>query len=139
MNLYSLALAVLACAAVTSSARAQAPLFTSKTFTLTSTGVREGSSEAHAASRTRIASTYHSAYKRRTERTITFKFVINGADNERMPGQDHHLTVNAKQGRFVSPVFAFGTSDPEHASVKTGGDDSYLNDDADVQIGRAHV
>ncbi len=134
MTMYRLALVALACAALAASARAHTPLFTSRTFTLTSSSVREGSAEAHAASRSQLTSTYRSAYKRRTERTITFKCAINGADNERMPGQDHHLTVNSEQGRCVSPVFVFGASDPDGASVKTEGEESFLNEDADVLI-----
>ncbi|MGE5313681.1 MAG: MGH1-like glycoside hydrolase domain-containing protein [Acidobacteriota bacterium] len=101
---------------------------------MTSQEVREGRYRAYAPSASELRSTYQSAYERRTERTITFKFAINGADNERLPGQDHHLTVGGTGRAFTSPVFVFGQSDPEGASSAAPPDDRWLPEDTDVRF-----
>jgi hypothetical protein len=124
--------AIVLCAAAMGAAQPRAALFTSNVFTLAPDTVKEGAYEAHAVSPTEIASTYQSQYKRMTERTITFKFCLNGSDNERMPGQDHHLTVTQDNGRFTCPVFEFGASDPAGASSLVSEDDKYLKADTDV-------
>jgi hypothetical protein len=116
------------------SSQSRTALFTSKPFTLTSSAVTEGKYEARAVSRTEITSTYQSEYKRKTERTITFKFCLNGSDNERMPGQDHHLTVRGVDGKYVSPVFEFGKSDPEGAVATPSDGNIFLDQDTDVLI-----
>jgi hypothetical protein len=122
---------------VGSTTQAQRRLYTSKSYSLTSDSVTERNFTATAASRVELRSNYQSQYRRNTERTITFKFSLNGSDNERMPGQDHHLTVvRQDHGKYVSPIFAFGASDPAAAAAATdvAGDEKYLTEDTDVQF-----
>jgi hypothetical protein len=134
MRLITLAPAVLCGIAFTVAALAQTPLFTSKAFTVFPHTVKEGKFEARAASPTKISTTYQSTYRRRTERTLTFKFAINGVDNERLPGQDHHVTVNSVNGKYTTVVFAFGHPDPPGTTPAAPGGDAYLSEDTDVKI-----
>ena len=101
---------------------AQSFLFKSKDFSITSNKVIEGKYESVAKSREEIESSYVSSYKLNTPDEITFKFSINGLDNERASGQDHHLILNPKDGKFTSPVYLFGQPDPkaESSNIKPG-------------------
>ena len=101
---------------------AQNVLFKSKDFSITPNKVVEGKYEAIAKSRTELESSYQSSYKLNTPNVISFKFSINGLDNERLPGQDHHLILNPVNGKFTSPVYVFAQPDPKSGNnnVKPG-------------------
>lgn len=114
--------------------RAQPILFTSDAFTVASNKVVQGKFTAFAASRTALTSNYQSDFKRKTPRDITFKFSINGLDNERMPGQDHRLNITPVQGKASSPIFTFGKPDPEIVRTQTEGASQFLEEDTDVLI-----
>ena len=111
---------------------AQSVLFKSKDFSITSNKVVEGKYEAIAKSRKELESSYQSSYKLNTPKEISFKFSINGLDNERLPGQDHHLILNPVNGKFTSPVYVFAQPDPksENNNVKPG----YLSENTELLL-----
>lgn len=99
---------------------AQKVLFKSKIYEIESDKVKQNGYEVVAKSRDEISSSYISSYKLRTSNELDFKFSINGLDNERDHGQDHHLVINPQNGKFVSPIYTFGQPDPKEASGKDG-------------------
>ncbi|MCK4578911.1 MAG: glycogen debranching protein, partial [Candidatus Marinimicrobia bacterium] len=90
----------------------QSQLYHSEAFTITSEKVIQDSFEVAIASPTKITSNYQSPYKQPTERTVDFKFSINGGDNEQFPGEDHHAVLVPVGGKFTSLLYAFGQPDP---------------------------
>ncbi len=55
-----------------------------------------------------ISSNYESPANQYQSSDISFKFAINGRDNEMLSGQDHHFTVNAINGFAETPLILFG-------------------------------
>jgi len=102
----ALGAAVLAMTADAAAAQQQ-PLYRSRAFTVTATGVRQGSFEAVALSRDSIVSSYP-----RSGREMHFRFALNGLDNEFRPGTEHTLYIRPTRGKIVSPVYAFGREQP---------------------------
>lgn len=88
-------------------------LYQSDEFTVYSDKVVQGEYVAKAESRNHIISTYRSLANTNYPPTISFKFSINGKDNEAAPGQDHRLTIIPENGSFTSPVILFGAKDPD--------------------------
>ncbi|MCX6150655.1 MAG: hypothetical protein NTX22_09045 [Ignavibacteriales bacterium] len=91
-------------------------IFKSDAFTITSDKVVQENFEAKAKSRTEIVSNYKSSFKTRTHNRITFKFSINGLDNEAVPGQDHIYFITPIDGKDTSNIFVFGKPD-QNSSV----------------------
>jgi len=110
--------------------KAQKTLFKANTFSVESDRVIQNGYEAIAKSREEIVSSYQSSYRISTSNELVFKLSINGLDNEGGHGQDHHLIIKPEKGKFTSPVFIFGQSDPTGA----GGKSENLSEDADVLI-----
>lgn len=113
---------------------AQETLYQSAEFTITTDKVIQGKFEATAVSPTKIVSNYKSDYKKPTPRKIDFKFSINGLDNERYPGEDHHFTLPLTGERAVSPVYTFGAPDPEEARSVQNDAEPYLQNDMNFEI-----
>jgi hypothetical protein len=88
-------------------------LYESKQFRVLNDRVEQGEFTAKAISPTHIISDYQSPARTNYSSTISFKFSINGGDNEAIPGQDHHLTIRPENGSYTSPVITFGAKDPE--------------------------
>ncbi len=111
---------------------AQNVLYKSKEFIVTLDKVIEGKYKAVAESREEIQSSYQSSYKLNTPSEINFKFSINGLDNEREPGQDHHLILNPDNGKFTSPLYVFGRQNPkeENTNLKS----NYLSEDTELLL-----
>lgn len=110
--------------------RAQRTLYSSKSFSIESDRVKQNGYETIAKSREELTSSYKSNFKENTTNDITFKFCINGIDNERGHGLDHQLIVKSENGKFTSPVYVFGQTDPAEAAGKSGK----LSEDTDVLI-----
>lgn len=89
------------------------PVYESEAFVMYPDRVAQGEFVAEALSRTKISSNYKSPARTQFPSTITFKFAINGEDNEASSGQDHRLTIIPENGKFVSPIITFGAKDPE--------------------------
>lgn len=113
---------------------AQDVLYTSDQFTITTEKVIQEKFKATAVSPTKIVSNYKSDYKKPTARKIDFKFSINGLDNERYPGEDHHFTLPPDGERAVSPVYTFGAPDPKVARSVQNDSEPFLQNDMDFVI-----
>jgi hypothetical protein len=111
------ACALAAVGSAPTAARAQ-----SLSYELTATMVRQGRFEAHALGRDTIVSTYP-----RAAREVHLKFALNGRDNEFPPGMEHTINLRPREGRIVTPVYAFAVEPkpllprPESASEGEDG------------------
>lgn len=97
-----IALPVLSCAI------AQQPLWKSAAYTLYADRVAQGRYEAKANSREEISSNYQSPANEFKTSLISFKFSINGKDNEMVSGTDHHFNVDTKTLSSETPLIGFG-------------------------------
>lgn len=86
---------------------------------------------SRAVSDSEMLSDYRSPANAFKSAAISFKFSINGKDNEMPSGTDHHFTCHAKNGICETPVIKFGTQlrdpGPEEGS-------SYLAPDTKIRI-----
>lgn len=71
--------------------------------------VQQNKFVAKAISDTEISSTYKSPVNQFKSSNITFKFGINGKDNEMKSGIDHHFNCLAVTGPCETPLIKFGT------------------------------
>jgi hypothetical protein len=70
--------------------------------------VIQGRYQATAENDRHISSNYESQANLYQPADISFKFAINGRDNEMISGQDHHFTVTAMNGYSETPLIVFG-------------------------------
>jgi hypothetical protein len=87
---------------------AQEPLYKSAAFRVYKDKVIQGKYEAKALSSKHIKSNYESPANLMQSANISFKFAINGKDNEMPSGQDHLFTVEPINGYAETPVIPFG-------------------------------
>ncbi|MEP7108773.1 MAG: hypothetical protein ABI760_12345, partial [Ferruginibacter sp.] len=85
----------------------QQPLFQSKAYSIYPDKVVQGSMEAVALSPTEIISNYKSPTNQFQSTKLSFKFSINGKDNEMISGVDHQF--NLLPGIIETPVIKFGS------------------------------
>ena len=91
------------------------PLYRNSSFELWPDRVLQGTTEAVADGPLRIRSNY--LYNSALEpRLLSFKFALNGLDNEAPPGRDHALYLVPEDGKLVSPVYVFGEAMPAPAA-----------------------
>ncbi len=91
-----------------SKSQAQQPLYQSNAFSVYNDKVVQGKYEAKAIAADHITSNYESPSNLYQSSDISFKFAINGKDNEMPSGQDHHFTVEAAAGYAETPAIIFG-------------------------------
>ena len=91
-----------------SSVYAQEPLFKSDAFSIYHNKVVQGKNIASAFSATHMVSNYQSPLNEFQSADISFKFSINGRDNEMFMGKNHNFSVNAMNGISETPVITFG-------------------------------
>jgi hypothetical protein len=84
------------------------PLFVNDAFSIFHDRVVQDTFVAKALSATSMVSNYQSPSNLFQSALVTFKFSINGKDNEMMPGIDHRIVVKPSDGEAVSPVITFG-------------------------------
>lgn len=119
--------------------RAQRQLYKSDAFSVYSDSVVQNGFTALARSRTELTSSYKSSFRKKTNRTIVLKFSLNGLDNERAPGQDHHFILSPG-GKRDTAFFVFGKPDTGTAhkklevKSKTDSLNPYLLKDEDLLI-----
>lgn len=102
---------------------AQSPVLTqNNAYMVTGASVTEGKFKAFATADGKLYSNYTPAFQENYQRLLTFKFAINGIDNEAAPGTDHKVYLNPVKGAFVTPLFTFGGKDPVGADMPQGGD-----------------
>lgn len=108
------------------------PIFNSEEFSVFHNRVEQGDFYAEAVESERMVSNYQSPASANFSSTLSFKFAINGKDNEAPSGQDHILTIVPENGRYVTPVIQFGAKDP--ASFIKSNASSVLPADTEVTI-----
>ncbi|MEP6465168.1 MAG: carbohydrate-binding protein [Parafilimonas sp.] len=101
----------------------QKPLLKTNKFTLYADSIVQGKYTAAILSSTQLTSNYQSKTNEFKSNHLTFKFSINGKDNEMPSGTDHQFICDAKDGACVSPVIKFGTQLKNVSNLK---DNTYL-------------
>jgi hypothetical protein len=86
------------------------PIWTSDAYTLYRDRVVQGHFEARALSPSELKSNYRSPVNEFQSPEITFKFALNGQDNEMAPGQDHKVVAVPRAGSTTAetPLIVFG-------------------------------
>ncbi|WP_224999559.1 glycogen debranching protein [Cesiribacter sp. SM1] len=83
-------------------------LYESGAFTVFGNRVKQGLYEAVALSPTSMVSNYQSPANDRHSRGISFKFSLNGKDNELPVGINHFVVLYPERGKAESPLITFG-------------------------------
>jgi hypothetical protein len=109
-------------------------LYESDNFVITSSKIIQGEYSAVVVSDKEIRSNYISTYEQPVPRVLDFKFSLNGYDNERSPGEDHHLLLTPEKSPQISPVYVFGKPDPTEALYDEKCRNEYLTDDVTVTV-----
>lgn len=89
-------------------ANSQRTICETPAYKIYSNRVEQGQYTSKALSATHLESNYQSPANLFQSADITFKFAINGRDNEMLTGKDHHFTVNAVNGEASTPIIVFG-------------------------------
>lgn len=119
-----------ACVACTAANHGNKTIYKGKHYTLTDIAVTQNGFTARALGPDEIVSDYHSPANLFHSAEITFKFAINGEDNELPSGMDHRLIVRPMDGSYVSPLLVFGT----HHIDSSDASGVYLPPDSDVKL-----
>jgi hypothetical protein len=101
----------------------QSPLYKNARFAVYKDKIVQATYTAKALSSKELISDYQSAANLFKSNEISFKFSINGKDNEMPSGTDHHFTCVAKNGSCETPVIKFGTQLTNNLNAK---DKTYL-------------
>jgi hypothetical protein len=123
-------LGMLVAASLTVSAQNDKPLWKSKAYCVYADSIRQGNYVAKAISPTQIVSNYQSPVNLFQSADISFKFSINGKDNEMVSGTDHHLACIANNGEYESPLIKFGTVQYDNFSPSN----AYLSPNTKLRI-----
>ena len=87
---------------------AQQPIWRSKEFNIYRDSVVQHSFIARAVSSTELTSNYQSPANAFVSPKVSFKFSINGKDNEMPSGRDHHFNDLSSNGFAETPIIVFG-------------------------------
>lgn len=97
---------------------AQQAIYTSKAYTVFPDKIVQGNYTSKALSATELISDYKSIQF--ISPLISFKFSINGKDNEMAAGKDHHFYCEVQNGMVETPLIKFGTQLVENKSSVYG-------------------
>jgi hypothetical protein len=86
----------------------QKPLWQNNAFAVYADSIVQGNFVARTISASEITSNYQSPSNQFQSPAITFKFSINGKDNEMKSGTDHHFNCIAQNGICETPLIKFG-------------------------------
>ncbi len=86
----------------------QNPIWQNNAFTVYPNRIVQENFVAKALSSTEITSNYQSPANEFQSPAISFKFSINGKDNEMKSGTDHHFNCIVNDGKCETPVIKFG-------------------------------
>ncbi len=113
-------------------------IWQSKQYAIYSDSVVQGKFTANVLSPTELTSDYKSMAKEFQSPQLTFKFSINGQDNEMPSGQDHLFYCIAKDNSCETPLITFGEQLPVAAKPVPG---TYLapNTQFKVRLDLRHV
>lgn len=88
---------------------AQTPVFENEKYSIYQNKIIQERFTAEALTKNKIISDYQSPANLFQSRDITFKFSINGKDNEMISGSDHHYTIRENDsGVAETPLIQFG-------------------------------
>src|SRR5664279_5134904 len=99
---------------------AQQPLWLSKEFAVYKDSIVQHEFTAKALSVTELISNYQSPANGYVSPRISFKFSLNGKDNEMLPGMDHQFVVLSKGGYAESPLIVFGKQYNDTSGLPAG-------------------
>ncbi|ARS34527.1 MGH1-like glycoside hydrolase domain-containing protein [Pontibacter actiniarum] len=105
------------------------PIWQSQAYTIYPDSVVQGEHVARAVSPTELTSNYKSPANAFQSPRITFKFAINGRDNEMKAGTDHHF--NCLGGDCQTPVITFGQQLNDPSEVPS---DVYLEPSTNLTV-----
>lgn len=117
--------------ATVASAQNSKELYKAKEFSIYTDKVVEGKYTAKILSPSEMTSDYQSPVNLYKSPAITFKFSINGKDNEMESGSDHSINVIAKDGKFITPLITFGKRYIDKNKIP---DNVYLQPNVDFTI-----
>ena len=86
----------------------QKPIWQNGAFAVYNDSIVQGNFVARALSSDEITSNYQSPANTFQSAAISFKFSINGKDNEMKSGTDHHFNCIATNGVCETPIIKFG-------------------------------
>ncbi|MCK5739327.1 glycogen debranching protein, partial [bacterium] len=109
-------------------------VFKNEHFTIYPDRVEQGRFSARVFSSGHLISDYQSDYLQPTKRDVYFKFSINGRDNERAPGEDHHFILPLNGKKAITPVYQFGRTNSTELTQMAAGESPFLDTDASVTI-----
>lgn len=109
----------------------QKPIWQNKSFSVYADSIVQGDFIAKAVSSTEINSNYQSPANQFQSPAISFKFSINGKDNEMKSGTDHHFSCIATNGACETPIIKFGQQYVDEKNLPTG---NYLAPDTKFTI-----
>lgn len=102
-------------------------LYSNPKFSVYKSSVTEGEAEARVLNDGSIVSSYSKAFEGEFDRTVIFKFSVNGLDNEKAPGEDYRFYLGQPSQNISTPVYSFGKPDimaqnllTEQYSIKPG-------------------
>ncbi|MEI7502713.1 MAG: hypothetical protein WCJ61_05470 [Paludibacter sp.] len=106
-------------------------IYHSDAFTISKNKVVQGKYTATALSPTEIQSDYQSMASQLKSPRITFKFSINGLDNEMLPGVNHEYVCLSETGSDETPLITFGS---QHIDQQSIPDKKYLKPNTLLKI-----
>ncbi len=96
------------------------PLWKNDAFSFYADSIVQGKFVAKAISATEITSNYISPANAFKSPQVTFKFSINGKDNEMASGTDHHYNYISTTGSAETPLIVFGQQLNDNSVVPAG-------------------
>lgn len=107
------------------------PMWQSEAYALYPDSVVQGEHVARVVSPTQLTSSYRSQANEFQDPRITFKFAINGRDNEMASGTDHHFNCLASDGTCETPLITFGQPYTDSTAVPEG---MYLTPNMEMNV-----
>ena len=102
---------------INSEVTAAKAIYKSDAYSIYPDSIVQGVHVARILSPTEITSNYKSPVNLFMSPGVTFKFAINGRDNEMTPGTDHFFNCIPADGACVTPVITFGKQMKDNAEV----------------------
>ena len=92
-------------------------IYQSDFYSLSKNKVSQGAFEATALSATSLSSNYQSPVNMEISPALSFKFSLNGKDNEMVSGKNHLINLVSNNDVLETPVIRFGHQFTDHAIV----------------------
>jgi len=106
-------------------------IYQSALYSLSTTQVIQGAFEATALSSTSLISNYQSPFNQEISPRLSFKFSLNGKDNEMVTGKNHSINLIPVNGSLTTPLIRFGHQYTDQVKVP---EDVYLQSGTKITI-----